>query len=227
MNRIQIVAAAAMLIGGFAGCSSSTSSPERTAVTPVSHNRQPSAEGAKYRLDAEPANAQNVIAIRADATDGEEVAVVGRIGGDVNPWIDGRAAFTIVDTSLLACSDIKGDNCPTPWDYCCETDKLKTGKLLVKFVDEEGNLIPSDAQELLGLGELDTVVIQGTMQKTEDGAAVLLANGLYLRGAGTVPTGAAAPHDHDHHHGHDHEHGEEGHDHEHGEEDHAHEAETT
>ncbi len=225
MNRTHIIAGGALLIGGLVGCSSSTSTTGDPAITPAARSHEPSAEGAKYRLQAEPADAQDVIAVRADAADGETVTVVGRIGGDVNPWIDGRAAFTIVDNSLLACSDIEGDACPTPWDYCCETDKLKTGKILVKFVDEQGNLIATDAKELLGLGELDTVVVEGTMQKSEDGAAVILASGVYLREPGEVHAAAGAAHDHDHDH--DHDHGEVGHDYEHGEEGHADEGEAT
>jgi hypothetical protein len=39
-------------------------------------------------------------------------------------WIEGRAAFSLVDQSLKACSDVEGDDCPVPWDYCCETEKL-------------------------------------------------------------------------------------------------------
>jgi hypothetical protein len=216
MNRMFLFAGAALWLGGLIGCSSGTSAPETEAVTqlaaPASVIRDPSPEGAKYRLDAEPAGAQEVIAVRADAADGDEIVVVGRIGGDVNPWVAGRAAFTIVDQSVDACSDIPGDSCPTPWDYCCRTDQLKTGKLLVKFVDESGNLIASDAQELLGLGELDTVVIQGTVEKSEDGATVLLATAIYVRSAGIHA--ADDDHDHDHGHVHDHEHGEEGHAHE-------------
>ena len=229
MNRMFLLAGGALLLGGQVGCSSGASAPETAAVTQVAEVRHPSPEGEKYRLDAEPAGAQEVIKVRADAADGDEVVVVGRIGGDVNPWIDGRAAFTIVDNSLKACSDIPGDSCPTPWDYCCATDQLKTGKILVKFVDESGNLIASDAQELLGLNELDTVVIQGTVEKSEDGAAVLLATAIYVRSASNVQAAAGDAHDHDHdhdHEGHDHE----GHDHdghEHGEEGHAHEGKTT
>jgi len=149
--------------------------------------------------------------VRSDAVDGDQVVVVGRIGGDVNPWVQGRAAFSLVDNSIRACSDIPGDGCPTPWDYCCETDKLKAGKILVKFVDDGGQLIASDARELLGVSELDTVVIEGKVQKNEDGNAVLLANGVYLK---SQFTGAAADAGHeDHGHDHDgHEHGEHDHD---------------
>ena len=63
----------------------------------------------------------DVIAVRKDAKDRQEVVVVGRIGGRVNPWIKGAAAFSIVDRSLKPCNEIEGDTCKTPWDYCCES----------------------------------------------------------------------------------------------------------
>lgn len=206
------VSAAMLVVGLLAGCSSqSTSQP--TATTDKPSARQPSAEGAKYRLAAEPAGAQEVIAVRSDAADGDKVVVVGRIGGDVNPWVEGRAAFSLVDNSVRACSDIPGDACPTPWDYCCETDKLKTGRMLVKVVDDAGQLIGADARELLGVGELDTVVIEGKVQKSEDGNAVLLASGVYVKTQFTGTSGEAG-HDHHDHEGHDHE------GHQHGDHDH-------
>src|SRR5688500_12195265 len=112
MNRMFVLAGGALLLGGLVGCSSGTPAPEQVAVTQAAP-RHPSPEGEKYRLDAEPAGAEEVIKVRADAADGDEVVVVGRIGGDVNPWVEGRAAFTIVDNSVDACSDIPGDSCPT------------------------------------------------------------------------------------------------------------------
>ena len=210
MLHVRLSVAALLLTGVLAGCGQqSPSQPTAEATADKPALREPSAEGAKYRLAAEPAGAKEVIAVRADAADGDQVIVVGRIGGDVNPWVNGRAAFSLVDNSVRACSDIPGDACPTPWDYCCETDKLKTGKILVKFVDDGGQLIASDARELLGVGELDTVVIEGKVQKGEDGNAVLLANGLFVK---TQFTGAAAEAGHEHHDHSGHEH--EGHEHE-------------
>ncbi|MBL8850846.1 MAG: hypothetical protein JNG89_14285 [Planctomycetaceae bacterium] len=217
MLQLRIPAAAMLLAVVVAGCSSqSTSQPTATATAEQPASREPSPEGTKYRLAAEPAGAQEVTAVRTDAADGDKVVVVGRIGGDVNPWVDGRAAFSLVDNSVRACSDIPGDACPTPWDYCCETDKLKTGKMLVKFVDDGGQLIASDARELLGVGELDTVIIEGTVQKSEDGNAVLLASGLFVKSQFTGASAEAGHegHDHDgHDHGHEgHEHGDHDHD---------------
>lgn len=102
--------AACFALLGVVGCSqetSTTSSPEIPAV-----------DGSKYLLTKEPEGVTDVIQVRKEAQDQDEVVIVGRIGGSENPWIDGRAAFSIVDTSLKSCADCGSDDCPKPWDYC-------------------------------------------------------------------------------------------------------------
>ena len=141
----------------------------------------PSIDGTKFLLTAEPDGAEDVIAVREAAQDGDEVLVVGRIGGDAEPWIKDRAAFKIVDNSLKACSDIPGDKCPIPWDYCCETDKLPTGTALVKVVDENGDLVKSDARQLLNVKELSTVIVKGTAQRDDAGNLTVLASRIYVK----------------------------------------------
>jgi len=74
--------------------------------------------GSTYLLDSEPAGARGVIEVRAAAKDRDEVVVVGRIGGSANPWVEGRAAFSIVDPSIKSCADCGSDDCEKPWDYC-------------------------------------------------------------------------------------------------------------
>src|SRR5688500_14577844 len=69
----------------------------------------------RYVLKEEPKDAREVKAARESVSDNEHVTLVGRIGGDEKPWVDGVAAFSIVDTSLNPCSADEG--CPTPWDY--------------------------------------------------------------------------------------------------------------
>ena len=96
-------------------------------------------------------------------------------------WIDGRAAFSIVDESLKACSDIPGDECPKPWDYCCETDKLPSATALVKVVDESGSLVQADAKQLLDVQELSTVVIKGQAQRDPAGNLTVLASGVFVK----------------------------------------------
>ncbi len=58
----------------------------------------------------------------------------GRIGGSEKPFVDGLAAFTIVDLKVPYCADDEG--CPTPWDYCCNQKDvnpiLRRSNLLMK-----------------------------------------------------------------------------------------------
>jgi hypothetical protein len=155
------------------GCKpAATSTPAATG--------KPSAEGVKYLLNAEPEAAQAVAAARKSAKDAEEVVVVGRIGGSTDPWNEGLAAFTIVDPSLKACSDIPGDACPTPWDYCCEAD-IKNSTALVKVVDDTGHVVKADARTLLAVKELDTVVVSGKAQRDDAGNLTILASGVHVR----------------------------------------------
>lgn len=162
--------------------------------------------GAQYLLAAEPAAAKSILQVRDESKNGDEVVLVGRIGGDVNPWVEGRAAFSLVDLSAKACSDIAGDSCPTPWDYCCETDKLVKGKTLIKLVGDNGQPVATDARELLGVKELDTLVVQGKAQRDDSGNLTILASKIFVRPVGaSSPAATATEHDHDHDHGHGHE----------------------
>src|SRR5436190_1121206 len=116
---------ALLIVAGLAGCS----------------QNKPDAgpSGANYLLPAEPADALGVRGAKQQTKDGDDVVVAGRIGGRRDPWGSGQASFTIVDTALLTCSDREGDNCETPWDYCCEDPKdLVAATANVKVVDDKG-----------------------------------------------------------------------------------------
>jgi hypothetical protein len=139
----------------------------------------------KDLLSEEPAGAQGVIEARKHARDGDEVVVVGRIGGAKSPWIEGRAGFWIVDPSFKPCNERDDDDCKTPWDYCCDDpDELRKGTATVKFVDEQGKTVQQDARKLLGLKELQTVVVQGKAKRDEKGNLTILASGIYRRSGG-------------------------------------------
>ena len=159
------------------GCSQE--SPKTPA--PQASNSASAVNGSKYLLNEEPDGAEDVIKVREAANDGDDVVIVGRIGGGENPWIEGRAVFSIVDGSLKACSDIPGDECEKPWDYCCETHKLPTSTALVKVVDENGDLVRADSRELLKVKELSTVVVKGKAQRDDAGNLTILARGVYVK----------------------------------------------
>lgn len=93
------------------GCSQET--PKATAPQAAL-----AVDGSKYLLSSEPEGATGVTKVREEAKDKDDVVIVGRIGGSEDPWIEGRAAFSIVDPSLKSCADIGSDGCPKPWDFC-------------------------------------------------------------------------------------------------------------
>ncbi len=134
----------------------------------------------KYLLAKEPADAKNIATIAESAKNNDEVVAVGRIGGSETPFVEGQAAFTIVDLSLVPCNEKDDDSCQTPWDYCCDTDKLKTHSVAVQMVDDQGKPVKVGAKELLKVKELQTLVIKGKVERAGD-TVTILANSLFVR----------------------------------------------
>jgi hypothetical protein len=172
INKVATALLVAFPLGLYAGCGASA---------PPTAASAPSAEGAAYLLPSEPTAAKDVKEVRSDAKDADEVTLVGRIGGDTSPWIDGQAAFLVVDNSLKPCNEKDDDGCPTPWDYCCDADALPSCKALVKVVDRSGKTVATDARKLLGLKELQTVVVRGKAKRDEAGNLTVLADGIFIR----------------------------------------------
>lgn len=106
-RTLWLVSGLALLVGCLQNENSTTTPPTAVAV-----------DGSRYLLTSEPADSQGVIQARVAARDQEEIVVVGRIGGSATPWVEGRAAFSIVDLSLKSCAECGSDDCPKPWDYC-------------------------------------------------------------------------------------------------------------
>lgn len=154
------------------GCG--TSSESSITATSVS------IEGTKYLLNEEPDGAIGVIAARESAEDGKPLVMVGRIGGATNPWIEGRAAFTLLDASMTVVAtgeEAEGAICT---EDCCATERLAC-TAVVKFVDGNGRVVPVDSRQLLGVKESDMVVVEGKAQKDKNGNFVMLASRVYIR----------------------------------------------
>src|SRR5205807_3311154 len=148
----------------------------------------PAADGTKYLLAEEPSGAKPVKEVRQAAKDGDEVVIVGRIGGSAKPWVAGRAGFQIVDPSFKPCNEKGDDACTTPWDYCCDAkEDLVQGMAMVRVVDAGGQTVAADARQLLGLKELDTVVVRGQAKRDERGNLTVLAAGVHRRPAAPKP----------------------------------------
>ncbi|MCA8969121.1 MAG: hypothetical protein KDC95_05035 [Planctomycetes bacterium] len=126
-----------------------------------------------------PAAAQDVTAVRAEAKDGAEVTVIGRI----QDYRDGQAQFFLADRALMPCNDRQNDSCPTPWDYCCEDrDKLEKGLLTVELREPSGKkLLKSSLRGFHGFEHLKEAVVRGKTHVDDAGNVVVVASALHVR----------------------------------------------
>ncbi|MCE3017714.1 MAG: hypothetical protein ACK56W_13035 [Pirellula sp.] len=136
------------------------------------------AKASQYVLTNEPTGAIPVGDARKQVKSEDEVTLVGLIGGSPEPFVDGIAAFTIVDAKVPYCA--ADENCPTPWDYCCQQDAVKENIATVQVVDDNGKPVMADARKLLHLKELTTVTVQGKAKRDEQGNLVVHATKLFV-----------------------------------------------
>jgi len=169
-NKLTWLFACALI--GVAGCSGS-SAPSGGA------SGGPAATAVNFLVSEEPQGAIGVGEARKSSKNDGEIVVVGRIGGSEKPFVSGLAAFTIVDPKVAPCAPEEG--CPTPWDYCCTQNDVKENIATIKLIDAAGKVPAQDAQQLLGVKELTTVVVRGTAKRSEDGNLSVLAKQVYVR----------------------------------------------
>ena len=72
-------------------------------------------------------------------------------------------------------------SCKTPWDYCCETDKLPGAMALVQFVESDGTPVKQDARKIFELEELQTVIVKGKAQRDDAGNLTVMASAMFVR----------------------------------------------
>jgi hypothetical protein len=155
MNRTAILALAGLAPFVLTACDKTA--PSASAVPGVDP------EPVAWLLTDAPADAVTVADIKPTAAEGDTVVLRARIGGRKDPITPGAGVFVIMDPSVPSCDQIPGDNCPTPWDYCCEPrESLNANSATVQLVDADGNPIQADLAAA-GLEPLDTVIITGTI----------------------------------------------------------------
>ena len=161
-----------LVVAGLLGCSDGQNAPRSAAA-------DPSGQESPYVVGSEPPGAIPVSDARQSVQDADEVVLVGRVGGSSDPFVDGIAAFTIVDLKVPHCSVDEG--CPTPWDYCCTQDQVATNIATVKVVDDSGKPVSTDARNLLKVKELSTIVVQGTAKRDDQGNLTVAASKVFVR----------------------------------------------
>jgi predicted small lipoprotein YifL len=148
------------------------SSPPAAAVLP-----------AGLFIAAEPPEALSVVDAKASAAQGDRVTIRGRIGGTRDPFVAGRAVMTIVDRKLPTCDEKAEDDCPTPWDYCCETRAdITAHAATIQISGESGGPLRADLKNVSGLRPGAEVVIIGTVGATSSPTAFLVhAESIYVQ----------------------------------------------
>lgn len=101
--------------------------------------------------------------IRTTAKPGDEITVSGKIMGNANPFVEGRAAFILGDPEVLtACNEKPGDECETPWDTCCDSpEDKKRGTATIQIVDAEGRVLKEQIEGVAGIEKLAHVTVTG------------------------------------------------------------------
>jgi len=174
---------------GLSGCDRSANQPppppagkaDRSVEKPNATAGAPAL--ARFSLAEEPAGALDVVAFRSNTRAGDEVVFRGLVGGRSEPFVQGKALMTVADLSLKPCNAAAGDNCPTPWDYCCEPpESLTRGTVTVQLVGDDGKVLSSDIRELSGVKPLSQVVVKGKVATHEPGkSTVVNATGIYVK----------------------------------------------
>jgi hypothetical protein len=174
MNRTIHVLAGAFLIGTIVctGCSKADDAKKSSAQLPASQLPD------RFWLETAPPGAKPVAEVREKAKAGEKVVVAGVVGGTKKPFIDGVAAFTIVDASAKKCTP---DECEAPWDYCCEPpDSLSKKMVTIEFRDG-ASPIRTSARGFHGLDHMKDVVVTGEVTRDEAGNVSLSATGIHVK----------------------------------------------
>lgn len=174
--------AAAVALAALAGCEKSTT---ETGGTPSGATSGGSAGDTSpaWLLASAPADPVDVGAAKATASEGDQIAIRGRIGGRSDPMSAESAVFVVMDPAIPSCADNPGDSCATPWDYCCEPQEVITANnATVQLIGEDGAPLAIDLRKH-GIEPLDEVIAVGTVAaRPSEQTLIIKATGLYRAG---------------------------------------------
>ena len=184
MSKQLIMAAVLVLAGNvfFSGCGA-PASPSKNVNANGARPAGSVALDEKYFLKEAPADAKSVSAVKKDAKEGDEVTIRGRVGGRKDDtFTQGRAMMYLVDMELKSCDMRPGDDCPTPWDYCCEEpEHIAKNIATIQVVDADGKILKSDLKGSNGIDHLSIVTVRGKVGKRDDPKVLVVsASGIFV-----------------------------------------------
>ncbi len=135
-----------------------------------------------FFVEKQPENAKDISEARkaGGIKAGDVVTLRGRVGGSGQPFVAGRAVFTLMGRGLKACNENPGDKCSRPWDYCCDTkEEILAHSVTVQVVDDKGQILRTDMKGRRGLKELSEMVVVGKVASADGKAVVVNATAVY------------------------------------------------
>ena len=120
-------------------------------------------------------DALSVNDVRKNISSSKELVVEGFIGGRKRPFTKNSAVFILGDNSLETCDEIAGDNCPTPWDVCCEDKKrVAESTMSVQLLDTNGSLIFGTLEGLAGLKAGARIKVRGSLDEKSSTRSLII-----------------------------------------------------
>jgi hypothetical protein len=168
MKTFAILSVASMLsVAVIAGCNDEEqSAAPASAAAPAATGAAGAALPASLVVGEAPANAQDLVAVKKNAKDGDAVVIRGTIGGREEPIAKGRAIMTVLDPSVTTCDTMPGDACKAPWDACCEpSEKIAANSATVQVVDAQGKPLAASLESIAGLKPLSKVTVAGVARR--------------------------------------------------------------
>jgi hypothetical protein len=164
---LTLIVSAILLATPISPLSSSAIEPPKPTVPPAAP-KSPAIPKDLF-VTEKPLDAKPVGDAKKVAKKGDTVVIEAKIGGRGEPFVKNRAVFMVADRKLKSCDEIPGDNCPKPWDYCCEpAESKKANMMTVQIVDKDGKPLKVAAQGEGGLEPLALIVFEGTVAEVDD-----------------------------------------------------------
>lgn len=184
IRGVMTVVCAVVVMAAGAACS------KRAPKPPVKATSGSAVLPAELMLSSPPEGVMEIPAAKGSVAKGATVAVRGRIGGSRRPFVAERAVFTIVDPAIPSCAEGEDDECPTPWDYCCEPrERLAEHSATVQVLGANGAPLQVSLDGVSGLVPLAEVLVVGGVAEGPAGALILNATGIYVVPATAPPSG--------------------------------------
>ena len=173
----------AMVLVAMVGLAACGSKPAQSQTPAPGDAKKAATESlpAELMLKEAPTGAKNVKDVKKEAKEGDEVVLRGRIGGSVEPFIDGRAVVQVADTSMIPCDQKEGDGCKTPWDLCCEEPKdIAAGSVMVQVAGADGKPLKVQMKGANGLDPNSVIVVKGKVGKKDGDNLTVNASGIFI-----------------------------------------------